>query len=415
MGRYPAHDVLHHGGVHARAERRQHLDDGQRAAGGGEHLRRLKSRHAGADDGDRAARRDAPQQHILRRADVFPVDPRQRRDQRLRAAGDEDAAGGDRGDAFHCRAPAKARLYPRGLREPRERFCAARDFFFSIALVRRVERAAESRSLLKYHGRKAALFQGKRRFDAGGAAADDRNGAPRAVFHGMGELTLPASQRVDGAFDAAAFDDLAEAGETADAPSDLVLPAGKRLAAPARIGEVAAPDADEVAYAALQQAFRRPRLLDVADGDDRYRDGLFHRLRHIALPALFVGAGFDAAAAVAADVDRGGPGLFEGGGDLCRLFQVYAARQRLLRVDAHGDGEGDAAAFSYRRDDLADEAHPVFKAAAVAVAAEIHRRREKFVDKVAVGRVKLYAVGPRHLRIEGGVREFSRQSAALLR
>ena len=84
---------------------------------------------------------------------------------------------------FHCRAPAKARLYPRCLGEPYERPRAARDLLFSIALVRRVERAAESRSLLKYHGRKAALFQGKRRFDPRGAAADDRNGAPLSLIH----------------------------------------------------------------------------------------------------------------------------------------------------------------------------------------------------------------------------------------
>lgn len=100
--------------------------------------------------------------------------------------------------------------------------------------------------------------------------------------------------------------------------------------------------------------------------------------------------------------------------DLHRVRFLQAIGDIIAAVDAHADREIAAARTVDALNDLADNAHPVFEAAAVFIGAHIAVRAEKLVQQITVRTVELHAVGVGLLGIHGAGDEFVDHAVDLL-
>ena len=272
-----------------------------------------------------------------------------------------------------------------------------------------VGKTAERGGGLEQHNLVPALRGGEGGFAPGGSAADDNDGLRRVgLRHGV--VILISGARVQGAGDGAAFvEHPGAAFVAADAGQDLVVAAFRELGGQEGIGEQGPAHGHQIGLAGSDDVFGGLAVADPAHHGDGYAgaDGPLDRGGAIGVPAVrHAGGGNDVFHGLTdadGDVQHVHAVVGHDLGDADGLFHVDAAGHEFFHAVAEKDGEIGADLFSDGAQDFEREAHPVFKAAAVGILAEVGERRHELVDEVAVRPVDFHGVEPGFHGAAGGL------------
>ena len=245
-----------------------------------------------------------------------------------------------------------------------------------------VGKTAERGGGLKQHNLVPALRGGEGGFAPGGSAADDNDGLRRVgLRHGV--VILISGARVQGAGDGAAFvEHPGAAFVAADAGQDLVVAAFRELGGQEGIGEQGPAHGHQIGLAGSDDVFGGLAVADPAHHGDGYAgaDGPLDRGGAIGVPAVrHAGGGNDVFHGLTdadGDVQHVHAVVGHDLGDADGLFHVDAAGHEFFHAVAEKDGEIGADLFSDGAQDFEREAHPVFKAAAVGILAEVGEMRD---------------------------------------
>lgn len=397
----------------ARCDLRRHLDNGRVAAVLQQELGGLETRHAAADnDGGLVLRADLAEDDVGCGADL-----------RLADAGDalrhdRHAAGGEQNDVgIELFNALRRHLHAGADRDAEFRdVCheildAPVQLALQMAGGRGVHLTADVLVLFQDRDTEAASGERLGRHQTGGACAHDDGTLALAVTRQAVVGALPTHSRVQGAL--AVFADLRvrherrDAVQAADAALDVFGAPLFDLLHPVGVADEGARGADEVLIALGDLALGLLGRADEVGGANRDgHDGL-DLLGEIGAPAGLKARGLEPAVvhvvAGARYVDGVDAELLELHGDALAGLQAIALAGLADLVVHLVDGETyhqrvvSAAARANALDDLADEAHAVFKAAAVFVGAVVRVRGEELLDHVAVTAVQLHEIDARLL------------------
>ena len=407
------HLVIHELEPGAGRDLGRHFKDGDVAAVLQQELRGLQTRHAAAnDDGGLVLRAHVAENDLRRGADMRLVDAGDAlRYDRHTAGGEQDDVRLQLFDALdgHVHAGADRDAQLRDVRH--EILDAPVELALQVAGRGGVHLSADLLALFQHRDLEAASGERLRRHQTGRTGADDHGLLPLAVPRETVVRALTSDCRVQGAF--AVLADLGvrhegrDAVQAADAALDILGASLLDLLHPVRIADEGARGADEVLISLGDLALR---LLGGADEVRRAHgdgDDGFDLLGEVGAPAGLEARGLQPAVvnviARGGDVDRVDAELFQLHGDLLAVLEAVALAGladlviHLVGGEAHHQRIVSAAALADALDDLGDEAHAVFKAAAVFVGAVVRVRGEELLDHVAVTAVQLHEIDARLL------------------